>query len=279
MSAIQMIIANIESLNEAARAEVFAHFALREKVSAGPIKEIQVKAPNKNKGVPTCHGDYTRMILETQKDALAAFKEANPEVKGAHLVFVSVYTKEHAAEYAAFEAAWKEEHPKREADLKPQADLKPLAELKPLADLKPLVELKPEADLKPQVDLEEAGGAPIEAEVKPKRIISEEQKAKMKAGREAALAKKKALAAAPVAELPDGEEAIVIVEEPVASASTAASSASSSGKSQGKKRGPKPMTEEEKAAKKAAKAAKALGLVCPLGGAPERPASPKEKAE
>jgi len=229
---------------------------LPQMASTGSIKEIQVKVPNKNKGLPTCHGDYTRMILETQKEAMTAFKEANPEVKGAHLVFVSVYKKEHAAEYAAFEAAWKEAHPKREADLKLQVDLKP------------------------QVELEGAGGAPIEAEVKPKRIISDEQKAKMKAGREAALAKKKALAAAPVAELPGGEEAIVILEEPVVSASSAASSASSSGKSQGKKRGPKPMTEEEKAAKKAAKAAKALGWVCPLGGAPlSAPASPKEKAE
>jgi len=181
-----MIIANIESLNEAGRAEVLAHFALPQMASTGSIKEIQVKVPNKNKGLPTCHGDYTRMILEREKEAVARFKEANPEVKGAHLVFVSVYKKEHAAEYAAFEAAWKEVHQKREADLKP------------------LVELKPEAGLKPQVELEGAGGGPIEAEVKPKRIISEEQKAKMKAGREAALAKKKALAAAPVAELPGG---------------------------------------------------------------------------
>ena len=139
------------------------------------------------------------------------------------------------------------------------------------------------------MDLEEAGGAPIEAEVKPKRIISEEQKAKMKAGREAALAKKKALASSAL--VAEGEEvihileaALGVIEEPVVSASSAASAASSSGKSQGKKRGPKPMTEEEKAAKKAAKAAKALGLVCPLGGAPlsaplSAPASPKEKAE
>ena len=248
MSAIQMIIANIESLNEAGRAEVLAHFALPQMASTGSIKDIQVKAPNKNKGIPTCHGDYTRMILETQKEAVTAFKAENPEVKGAHLVFVSLYKKEHAEEYAAFEAAWKEAHPK------------------------PLADLKPEADLKPQVDLEEAGGAVRDMEVKPKRVISEEQKAKMKAGREAALAKKKALASAPL--VAEGEEVIVVVEEPIVSASSAASSASSSGKSQGKKRGPKPMTEEQKAAKKAAKAARALGAA-----SPERPASPKEKAE
>jgi hypothetical protein len=115
---------------------------------------------------------------------------------------------------------------------------------------------------------------------KPKRVMSDEQKAKMKAGREAALAKKKALASSAL--VAEGEEvihileaALGVIEEPVVSASSAASAASSSGKSQGKKRGPKPMTEEEKAAKKAAKA-----LAAALGAAsPERPASPKEKAE
>lgn len=243
MSAIQLIIANIESLNEAGRAEVLAHFALGQIASAGSIKEVQVKAPNKNKGVPTCHGDYTRMILEQQKEAVARFKEASPGMKGAHLTFVSLYKKDHAREYAAFEAAWKEAHPKPLADPKPEA-------------------------------------ASEEAEVKPKRVISDEQKAKMKAGREAALAKKKALASSAL--VAEGEEvihmleaALGVMEEPVVSASSAASTASSSGKSQGKKRGPKPMTEEQKAAKKAAKAAAAA-----LGAAsPERSASPKEKAE
>ena len=243
MSAIQLIIANIESLNEAGRAEVLAHFALGQIASAGSIKEVQVKAPNKNKGVPTCHGDYTRMILEQQKEVVARFKEASPGMKGAHLTFVSLYKKDHAREYAAFEAAWKEAHPKPLADPKPEA-------------------------------------ASEEAEVKPKRVISDEQKAKMKAGREAALAKKKALASSAL--VAEGEEvihmleaALGVMEEPVVSASSAASTASSSGKSQGKKRGPKPMTEEQKAAKKAAKAAAAA-----LGAAsPERSASPKEKAE
>ena len=248
MSAIQLIIANIESLNEAGRAEVLAHFALGQIASAGSIKEVQVKAPNKNKGVPTCHGDYTRMILEQEKEAVATFKAENPDVKGAHLVFVSLHKKQHAEDYAAFEAAWKEAHPK------PQADPKPLADPKPKA-------------------------ASEEAEVKPKRVISEEQKAKMKAGREAALAKKKALASSAL--VAEGEEvihileaALGVIEEPVVSASSAASTASSSGKSQGKKRGPKPMTEEQKAAKKAAKALAAAGAA-----SPERSASPKVKAD
>jgi hypothetical protein len=76
---------------------------------------VSVKDPlvkTKKKGGPTCHGDFTKKILSEKKDEVIAFKDANPEIKGAHLVYVANYKKEHAEDFAAFEAIWKEAHPK-----------------------------------------------------------------------------------------------------------------------------------------------------------------------
>lgn len=108
------------------------------------------------KGKPTCNGDFTKKICAEQKEAIEEFKKANPDQKGAHLVFLSNYKKEHKEEYEAFEASWKEEHPKD--------------------------------------DVGSVSDGPSESAKsdKPKRVISDEQKAKMKAGREAAKAKKDA---------------------------------------------------------------------------------------
>ena len=75
-------------------------------------KSGKPKKQNSNKGKPTCHGDFVKMICEKMKDDVAAFKAANPDQKGAHLVFAANYKKENAEEVAAFEAKWKEEHPK-----------------------------------------------------------------------------------------------------------------------------------------------------------------------
>jgi len=139
-------------------------------------KSGKPKKQNSNKGKPTCHGDFVKMICEKMKDEVAAFKAANPDQKGAHLVFAANYKKENAQEVAAFEAKWKEEHPKDAASEAPSSN---------------------------------ASVAPSEADAdaKPKRVMSDEQKAKMKAGREAAKAKKDAEkaglsepVAAPVAE-------------------------------------------------------------------------------
>ena len=108
------------------------------------------------KGKPTCNGDFTKKICAEQKEAVAEFKKANPDQKGAHLVFVSNYKKEHKDEYEAFEATWKEEHPND--------------------------------------DVGSVSDGPSESAKsdKPKRVISPEHLAKMQAGREAAKAKKDA---------------------------------------------------------------------------------------
>jgi len=224
MSAIQMIIANIQLLNDAERAQVLGHFAVAAPVKgavSGANKDLETKKQNANKGRPTCHGDFVKKILEEHKDAAQEFKEANKEMKGAHLIFVASYKKEHAEEFAAFEAAWKEAHPKAEAA--------------------PKEAVEPEAS-EPAAD------------AKPKRVMTDEQKAKMKAGREAAKAKKEADAARVVAvsmaaelmghgEVPDDIAALTVA--PVL-----------------KKRGPKKledMTPEERAkhdAKKAERQAK-----------------------
>lgn len=108
------------------------------------------------KGKPTCNGDFTKKICAEQKEAIDAFKKANPDQKGAHLVFISNYKKEHKGEYEAFEASWKEEHPKEDSGS--------------VSD----------------------GPSESAKSDKPKRVSSDEQKAKMKAGREAAKAKKDA---------------------------------------------------------------------------------------
>ena len=162
MSAIQMIIANIEKLNDTDRAQVLGHFAKSAPLKeAGSTKELK-KKENANKGKPTCYGDFCKRIMEEQKDALAAFKLANPELKGAHLIFVGAYKKDHMEEYAIFEAAWKLAHPKLAVEPSSASDSEPLAE----------------------------AGEVIMPNEKPKRVMSDEQKAKMKAGREAAAAKR-----------------------------------------------------------------------------------------
>ena len=162
-----MIIANIQSLNDTDRAQVLSHFAKSAvpapKSDTGPTKSLEVKKQNANKGRPTCHGDFVKKILEEQKDAAAAFKEANKEMKGAHLIFVANYKKEHPEQFTAFEVAWKEAHPK--------------------------VEAAPAAVA--EDDVATVASEPV-AEAKPKRVMTDEQKAKMKAGREASANAKKA---------------------------------------------------------------------------------------
>lgn len=131
-------------------------------------KSGKPKKQNSNKGKPTCHGDFVKMICEKFKDEILAFKAENPEKKGAHLVFAANYKKEHADEVATFEAEWKEAHP---TDAVSDASNTSVAE-----------------------DASDANGSDANGSAtdKPKRTMSDEQKAKMKAGREAARAKKDA---------------------------------------------------------------------------------------
>jgi len=148
----------------------------------------KVKRQNSNKGKPTCHGDFVKMICEKLKEEVATFKKEHPEQKGAHLVFAANYKKEHAEEFAAFEAAWKEAHPK-DADAGS-------------------VSSKPTGSTDGNSDAE---ASPVKE--KPKRVISDEQKAKMKAGREAAAAKKKAEASVPSEKAPEAPEAPVTTQK------------------------------------------------------------------
>jgi hypothetical protein len=102
--------------------------------SSSGKKSKKEKKQSKRAGKPTPYGDFSKKVQAEQKDAITAFKEANPDVKGAHLAFVGNYKKEHYEEYKAFEAAWKEAHPKSEepAEAKPKKVLSPehLAKLK-----------------------------------------------------------------------------------------------------------------------------------------------------
>ena len=100
-----MIINNMKTLSEVERSQVFAAFD-----SVGPIAPApapaETKKPRANAGKPTCHGDFTKKILAEQKEAVSAFKLANPDMKGSHLTFVSVYKKEHPEEVEEFKKQW-----------------------------------------------------------------------------------------------------------------------------------------------------------------------------
>jgi hypothetical protein len=138
--------------------------------TSGPLKLTKSGKPRKessNKGKPTSHGDFTKKILAEQKEKIAEFKVAHPELKSAHLNFLKIYKEENPQEYETFKAEWALAHPK-------ESDAGSTTE---------------------SVTEEISGSEPV-AE-KPKRVMSDEQKAKMKAGREASAAAKKAAKKAP----------------------------------------------------------------------------------
>ena len=162
-----MLIANIQSLSDSDRNTVLTAF----QSANASVVEPAAKKVNANKGKPTCYSDFVRMLSESHKDEIAAYKAANPEVKkGVTLTWCGIYKKEHVDEYTEFEKAWNELHPKPE-----------------------LIKLEP-----------------IEG-AKPKRTISDEQKAAMKAGKEAKKALKAAAAETPV--LPESAEATTATEK------------------------------------------------------------------
>jgi hypothetical protein len=167
MSVVQMLIANIQSLSDSDRNTVLTAF----QSANASVVEPAAKKVNANKGKPTCYSDFVRMLSESHKDEIAAYKAANPEVKkGVTLTWCGIYKKEHVDEYTEFEKAWNDLHPKPEV-----------------------------------IRLEPVEGA------KPKRTISDEQKAAMKAGREAKKALKTAGAETPV--LPESTETTTATEK------------------------------------------------------------------
>ena len=136
--------------------------------TSGPLKLTKSGKPRKessNKGKPTSHGDFTKKILAEQKEKIAEFKAQHPELKSAHLNFLKIYKEENPQEYETFKAEWALAHPKDSDSESTKSSEDSVTE-------------------------ETTGSEPV-AE-KPKRTMSDEQKAKMKAGREASAAAKKA---------------------------------------------------------------------------------------
>ncbi len=174
-------------------------------MSGTPAQPI-AKPERKNKGKPTVWGDFSKKIQTEHKEQIAAYKSAHPGEKSAHLSYVTNYRKEHPEAYEAHKLAWKEAHPdevisesEKSGDEKPKrvmseeqkAKMKAGREKKKasLAEA-PVVEASLAEAPAPEAPVVEAAKASPE---KPKRVISEEQKAKMKAGREKKKAEKDAL--------------------------------------------------------------------------------------
>ena len=149
------------------------------------------------KGRSTANSDFTKKIYSEHKPEMDAFIAARvakaaagellytaeqPSVKsgahsagdaytekeaakGAQMIFASFYKSQHEDEWKTFQTAWNIAHPKDSTSVESESE-----------------------------SVASGGNevASVAASDKPKRTISDEQKAKMKAGREAAAAKKKA---------------------------------------------------------------------------------------
>ena len=136
------------------------------------------KKPSARAGKPTAYGAFSSKIQKEKAEEIKAFKEANPEMKGAHMAWVGKYKEEHPDIYEAFKTEWTAANPKAEAPTSEAASA------------------------------DEGGGAPVVAE-KPKKVLSPEHLAAMKAGREAKKAAKDAEKAATEAEA-KGESPIAL---------------------------------------------------------------------
>jgi len=217
MSAVNMIISNLESLSALERNYVLGHFQTSvQVVEAKTVEAVVVSEDKKEKkgprgGGPTAHGDYTKKVLEENKDQLAAYKAANPDKKGAHLSFVGEYKKTHADEWNTFKADWETKHPKVEKASEPEvvvqvatSDSDDLSKMtcQQLRDVYHALLTPPkpaglansgklstkELLVKAITDLR-AGVVAVKA---PRPPMTEEHKAKLKAGREKKAAEKKA---------------------------------------------------------------------------------------
>jgi hypothetical protein len=162
-------------------------------VSTNGSKNTKTKKVSARKGRPTAHGDFTKKIMEEHKAEADAFKvnlaTTNPDQKGAHLIFVANYKKEHMDEYKAFESTWNESHPKDEAH-----------------------------SVSDSASVSENEAVNPEVPSKPKRVISDEQKAKMKVGREKTMAEKKAKKATEETAAHSEVEVVPIVTEIIVAA-------------------------------------------------------------
>jgi hypothetical protein len=158
MSAVQFIVKSIKEMSEQDREAVFAAFAMdtpvpvavpvAASVAAAPTKTAkEPKKPRANAGKPSCHGAWTKHVLDRfskdsveQKEFLAAriaaaergemlytkemskvktgkkqvgdAMDAKDAAVGAHMAFVGWWSEQNKAEHAEFKAAWELEHPK-----------------------------------------------------------------------------------------------------------------------------------------------------------------------
>ena len=133
-----------------------------------PAKEGK-KAPGALAGKPAVYGSFSSKIQKEHAEEIKAFKEANPEMKGAHMSWVGNYKKEHAEEYEAFKKAWEEEHPK----------------------------------VASSAEVSDAEAASTK-EAKPKKVLSPEHKAKMQDARKAKKLERDAEKAAALEEAKEG---------------------------------------------------------------------------
>jgi hypothetical protein len=113
---------------------------------------------SKNKGLPTAWGAFSSKVQKEHQDEIKALKDASPGEKSVHLKFASKYKEEHMDEYQAFLTQFNQDHPKNNSASVVSED-------------------------------SESGA---EKSDKPKRVMTDEHKAKMKAGREKKAAENKA---------------------------------------------------------------------------------------
>ena len=200
-------------------------------VAASSAAGAKVKKPSARAGKPTAYGAFSSKIQKENADEIKAFKEANPEMKGAHMAWVGKYKEEHPDIYEAFKTEWAAANPKAEAPTseaasadegaepkaeKPKKVLSPehLAKMKAGREAKKAAkDAEKEAAKSAEGSSDEAaggggGGGPVAAE-KPKKVLSPEHLAKLKAGREAKKAAKDAEKAAAEAEA-KGESPIAL---------------------------------------------------------------------
>ena len=200
-------------------------------VAASSAAGAKSKKPSARAGKPTAYGAFSSKIQKENADEIKAFKEANPEMKGAHMAWVGKYKEEHPDIYEAFKTEWAAANPKAEAPTseaasadegaepkaeKPKKVLSPehLAKMKAGREAKKAAKDAEKAAAGTESSSDEAagggggGGGPVAAE-KPKKVLSPEHLAKLKAGREAKKAAKDAEKAVAEAEA-KGESPIAL---------------------------------------------------------------------
>jgi hypothetical protein len=147
------------------------------------------KKPSSRTGKPTSWSAFSSMLQKEHAEDIKTYKTANPDLKSAHLKWVGDYKLSHLEEYEAFKTKFEAENPKTT-----------VTEVTTVSEGEQLTEATTE---------------------KPKRVLSPEHLAKLKAGREASRAKKQeeknkevatAVAEAPVS-LTVPETAVTVSEE------------------------------------------------------------------